>query len=142
MCKLSETNIHWCWRYSSRRTKFSNILSIWANKNGDKSAILYLILTKLNRIHERIVVNSCVKNQDYIHPDRQYFQIFCQFEQTKMAIHVYRIEKKCSLVLEIFIRTDNMFKYFVNLSKQKWQLVGHYEFYPDETSQDSLEDGC
>ena len=40
MCKLSDTNIHWCWRYSSGRTKFSNILSIWANKNGHKSAIL------------------------------------------------------------------------------------------------------
>ena len=61
MCKLSETTIHWCWRYSSRRTKFSNILSIWANKNGDKLAILNLILTTLHRIHGRIVINACVK---------------------------------------------------------------------------------
>ena len=30
---------------------FSNIMSIWANKNGDKSAILNLILTTLHRIH-------------------------------------------------------------------------------------------
>ena len=33
-------------------------------------------------------------------------------------MHVYSIGKKCSLVLEILIRTDNIFKYFVNLSKQ------------------------
>ena len=61
MCKLSETNIHWGWRYSSGRTQFSNILSISANKNGDKSAILNLILTKLHKMHGRIVVNACVK---------------------------------------------------------------------------------
>ena len=47
--------------------------------------ILNLILIKLQRIHGRFVVNACVK---------------------------YR--KKCSLVLEIFIRTDKIFKYFVN----------------------------
>ena len=61
MCKLLETNIHWCWRYSSGRTQISNILSIWDNKNGNKSAILNLILTKLHRIHGKIVVNACVK---------------------------------------------------------------------------------
>ena len=44
------------------------------------------------------------------------------------------------MVLEISIRTDKIFKYFVNLSKQKWRLVGHFKFYPDETSQDSWED--
>ena len=91
MCKLSETNIHWCLRYSSRRIKFSNILSIWANKNDEKSTILNLILTKLHRIHGRIVVNAYVKywkpifiNVGDIHPDGQNFEIFCQFEQTKM----------------------------------------------------------
>ena len=51
-------------------------------------------------------------------------------------MHVYSIEKKCSLVLEIFIWTDNIFKYFVNLSKHKWQLVSHFEFDPDKTSQE------
>ena len=56
-------------------------------------------------------------------------------------MHVYSIGKKCSLVLEILIRTDNIFKYFVNLSKQKWRLVGHFEFDPDETTQDSWKDG-
>ena len=55
-------------------------------------------------------------------------------------MHVYSIEKKYSLVLEISIRTYKIFKYFVNLSKQKWRLVGHFEFDPDETSQDSWED--
>ena len=35
MCKVSEINIHWCWRYSYGGTKFSNILSILANKNGE-----------------------------------------------------------------------------------------------------------
>ena len=59
MCKLLETNFHWC--YSSGRTKFSNILSILANKNGDNVAILNLILIILHRIHGRIVVNACVK---------------------------------------------------------------------------------
>ena len=43
MCTLSETNIHWGWRNSSGGTKFSNILSISANKNGEKSTILNLI---------------------------------------------------------------------------------------------------
>ena len=61
MGKFSEQNIHWFWRYSSGRSKFSNILSIWDNKNGDKSAILNLILKKLHRIHGKIVVNACVK---------------------------------------------------------------------------------
>ena len=32
MCKVSEKNIHWCWRYASGRTKFSNIMPIWASK--------------------------------------------------------------------------------------------------------------
>ena len=40
-----------------------------------------------------IVVNACVEYQEEIvigvgdtHPDGQHFQIFCQFEQTKMVI--------------------------------------------------------
>ena len=93
ICKESETNIHWCWRYLSGRTKFSNILWIWAKKNDEKSTILNLILTKLHRIHGRIVVNACVYYRKKIfigvgdiYPDGQKFQIFCQFEQTKMAI--------------------------------------------------------
>ena len=78
MCTVSQKNIYWCWRYSSRRTKFSNILSICANKNGDKSAIWYWILRTLHRIHWRIVINACVKYQKKIfisvgdiHPDGQ-----------------------------------------------------------------------
>ena len=43
-------------------------------------------------------------------------------------------------MLEIFIRTDKIFKYFINLGKQKWRLVGQFEFDPDETSQDSWAD--
>ena len=39
-----------------QKAAFSNILSIWAKKNSDKSAILNMILTKLHRIHERIVI--------------------------------------------------------------------------------------
>ena len=87
MCKVSETNIHWCWRYSSGRTNFSNILS---NKNGNKSTILNLIQMKLHRIHGSIVVNACATYWKKIligvgdmHPDGQNFQILCQFEQTK-----------------------------------------------------------
>ena len=79
--------------YSSRRTQFSNILSIWANKNDDQSAILNLIRTKLHRIHQGMVINACVEYRKEIfigvrdiHPDGQNFQIFCQFEQTKMVI--------------------------------------------------------
>ena len=52
-----------------------------------------MIRTKLHRIHRRIVVNACVNYRKKIfigvgdiHPDGQHFQIFCQFEQTKMAI--------------------------------------------------------
>ena len=93
MCKLSETNIHWCWRYSSIRTKFSNILSIWDNKNGDKSAILNMILTKIHKIPGKIKVNACVKYRKPIfigvgdiYQNRQHFQIFGQFEKTKMSI--------------------------------------------------------
>ena len=93
MCKLLDTNIHWCWRYLSAQTNFSNILSIWANKNCNKSAIVNLIKTKLYRIHGRIVVNACVEYRGEmfigvgdIHPDGQNFQIFCQFEPTKIAI--------------------------------------------------------
>ena len=44
-------------------------------------------------IHGRIVIYACVKYRKKIfigvgdiHPDGQNFQIFCQFEQTKMAI--------------------------------------------------------
>ena len=82
-----------------------------SKQNGDKSAILKLILTTLHRIHRRIVVNACVKHRKKIfigvgdmHPDGQNFQILCQFEQTK------------------------------------WREVGHFEFDPDDTSQDSWED--
>ena len=70
-----------------------NFQIFWANKNGDESAILNLILTKLHRIHGMIVINACVKYRVKIfmgvwdiHPDGQNFQIFCQFEQAKMAI--------------------------------------------------------
>ena len=73
--------MHWCRRYSS------------ANKNGEESAILNLIRTTLHRIHGSIVVNAYVEYQEEmfigvrdIHPDGQNFQIFCQFEQTKMAM--------------------------------------------------------
>ena len=34
MYKVLQKNIHWCWRYFSGRTKFSDILSIWASKNN------------------------------------------------------------------------------------------------------------
>ena len=61
MCKISRRNVHWCWRYSCGQTTFSNILSICANKNGNKSAILNLILKKLPMIHGRIVIKACVK---------------------------------------------------------------------------------
>ena len=62
-------------------------------KNGDKPAILNWILTTLHRIHGRMVVNACVQYREEIfigvgdiNPDGQHFQIFCQFEQTKMGI--------------------------------------------------------
>ena len=83
MCTVSGRNVHWCWRYLCGRTNFLNILSIWANKNGDahlwkKSAIMNLIRTKLYRIHGRIKINACVKYQKKIfigvgdiHPDWQ-----------------------------------------------------------------------
>ena len=65
-------------RYKSGRTTFSKNLSIKANTNSDKSAILNLILTSLHRIHWRIVINSCVKYRKKIfigvgdmHPDGQ-----------------------------------------------------------------------
>ena len=52
-----------------------------------------LIRTKLHRIHWRIVVNACEENGEEmfigvgdIHPDGQHFQIFGQFEQTKIMI--------------------------------------------------------
>ena len=61
-----------------------------SKQNGDKSAILNLILMTLHRIHGRIVLNACLKYQKKIfigvgdmHPNRQFF-----------------------------------FKYYVNLSKQ------------------------
>ena len=44
-------------------------------------------------IHGRIEINACVNYRKQIfigagdiHPDGHHFQIFCQFEQTKMAI--------------------------------------------------------
>ena len=68
-------------------------------------AIMNLIQTKLHRINGRIVDNACVKilvqivinayekywkkifiGVEDMHPDGQNFQIFCQFEQTKLAI--------------------------------------------------------
>ena len=58
-----------------------------------KAPIFNLIQTKLHRIHGRMVVNACVEYREEmfigvgdIHLDGQHFQIFCQFEQTKMAI--------------------------------------------------------
>ena len=60
-----------------------------SKQNGDKSAILNLILMTLHRIHGRVVVNACVKYRKKIfigvgdmHPDGHNFQILCQFEQT------------------------------------------------------------
>ena len=85
-------------------------MSIWANKNGDKSAIKNMIRTKLHRIYRRIVVNACVEYRE------------------EMFIGVGDIQ------------TDNIFKYFLNLRKQNWWKVCHLEFDPDKTSQDSLED--
>ena len=86
MCKVSEKNIHWFWRYASERTIFFNL----SKQNGNKAAILDLILTTLPMIHGRIVVNACVKYRKKIfigvgdiHPEGQNFQILCQFEQTK-----------------------------------------------------------
>ena len=93
MCRVLGRNVHWCWRYSFGRPSFSNILSILANKNGVESAIVNLIQTKLQRIHGGIVVNACVEYWEEMfisvgdfHPDRKHFQIFSQFEQTKMGI--------------------------------------------------------
>ena len=55
-----------------------NILSISAKKNGEKLTILNLVLTKLHRIHGRIVINVCLKYRKKIfigigdiHPDGQ-----------------------------------------------------------------------
>ena len=73
MCTVSGRMVHWCWRYKSGRTTFSNILSIWANKNGDKSAILNWILTTLHWINGRIVINACVKYQKKIFIGDGYF---------------------------------------------------------------------
>ena len=48
---------------------------------------------QLHMIHGRMVVNACVEYREEmfigvgdIHPDGQHFQIFGQFEQTKIAI--------------------------------------------------------
>ena len=67
-----------------------NILSIWANKNNNKSTILNLIQTKLHMIYGGIAVNACVEYREEmfigiadIHPDRQHFKIFCQFDKQK-----------------------------------------------------------
>ena len=56
--------------------------------NGD-----LIVVSNLHRIHGRIVINACLKYRKEmfigvgdIYPDGQHFQIFCQFEQTKMAI--------------------------------------------------------
>ena len=59
----------------------------------EQTKMANFIRTKLHRIQGRIVVNACVWYREEmfidvgdIHPDRQNFiQIFCQFEQTKMA---------------------------------------------------------
>ena len=85
--KSIRKNVHWCWRYSSGWTTFSNIWSISANKNGDKSTIINLIRTKLHRIHRRIVVNACLENREEMFIGVGDIQIFGQFEQTKMAIN-------------------------------------------------------
>ena len=67
---------------------------IFCQFDGDKSAISNLILLKLHMINRRMVVNACVEYREKmfigvgdIHPDGQHFQIFCQFEQTKMVIN-------------------------------------------------------
>ena len=94
MCKVSEKYIHWCWDIYPDRQKFSNILSIWANKNGDKSAILKFDPDEtIHRIYGRMLVNACVEYQEEmfigvgdIHPDGQHFRIFYQFDQTKIGI--------------------------------------------------------
>ena len=74
---------------------------------------------------------------EIIYPDGQNFQIFCQFEQRIRINACVKYWKKNPLVLEMFIQIDKIFKYFVNLSKQKQRLVGHFEFDPDSTSQDT-----
>ena len=55
-----------------------------SKQNGDKSAILNLILTTLHMIHRRIVGNACAKYRKKIfigvgdmHLNRQHFQILC-----------------------------------------------------------------
>ena len=64
-----------------------------SKQNSNKSAILNFILTKLYRIHKRIVLKACVEYQEeicidvgVIHLASQIVQIICQFEQTKMAM--------------------------------------------------------
>ena len=83
-----------------RTDKIFKYLVNLSKQNGIKSTILNLIQLKLHSIHGRIVVNARVK---------------------------YR--KKYSLVFEICIPTDKIFKYFVNSSKQNgdksaiWNLI-------------------
>ena len=67
--------------------KTSISLTQWYPPPG-KNTLLVVI-----RIHGRIVVNACVKYRKQIfigvgdiHPDGQNFQVFYQFEQTKMAL--------------------------------------------------------
>ena len=64
-----------------------NIFKYYVNlskQNGDKSAILNLILMTLHKIHGRIVGNACAKYRKNIfigvgdmHPDGLNFQILC-----------------------------------------------------------------
>ena len=151
MSKVLQTNIHWGWRYLCGQTNFSNICSIWANKNNDKLSIFNLIIMKLHKIHVRIVIMhlwSIAKNIFIgvdVNPDWQNFRIFCQFEPTKMARSrsfwiwswkkLYRIHgrivvnvcvKYCKQIFIcvwdiIFIQTDKILKYLLNFSKPKWR---------------------
>ena len=70
-----------------------------------------LIRTKLQRIHRRIVVNACVENRE------------------EMFINVGDIHPD-----------GQHFQIFCQFKPTKQQLVGHFEFDPDVTSQDSWED--
>ena len=148
MCKVSEKNVYWCLRYSSGQAKFKNILSIWANKNSNKSAVLNLIMKKLPRVYARIVGIVCVKHR------KQFllvFEIFLRTTKFKNILSIWanknddksailnlilkklhrvngrivinacvKYRKPIFVSVEIFIWTDKTLKYFANFSKQKW----------------------
>ena len=70
-----------------------------------------LILTKLDRIYGRIVGNACVKYRKQIfigvgdiYPDGNLFQIFCQFEQTKIAFKLAILNLILSKLHRIHVR--------------------------------------